>query len=85
MTKKFWDITSGDDRKFVADPSKGSVHNRGCAVDLTLFKLSDGEELEMPTPFDEFSDRYVLIISVCWSLVFRRLFLYAVHVCANID
>ncbi len=44
------------DTTFVAAPWKGSIHNRGCAVDLTLINLSTGEELKMPTPFDEFSD-----------------------------
>lgn len=44
------------DTTFVAAPWKGSIHNRGCAVDLTLVNLETGEELEMPTPFDEFSE-----------------------------
>ena len=44
------------DTTFVAAPWKGSIHNRGCAVDLTLVNLSTGEELQMPTPFDEFSE-----------------------------
>ena len=51
-----WDITT--DKQYVADPNgKGSNHNRGAAVDLTLIKLDTKEELEMPTPFDEFSIR----------------------------
>src|SRR5580704_13301130 len=41
---------------FVADPAKGSRHNRGAAVDLTLIKL-DGTELPMPTPFDDFTPK----------------------------
>ena len=41
---------------FVADPRKGSIHNRGGAVDLTLINAETGEELEMPTRFDSFSD-----------------------------
>jgi hypothetical protein len=36
VTKVFWDATPEDKHVFVADPSKGSRHNRGCAVDLTL-------------------------------------------------
>ncbi len=44
------------DTTFVAAPWKGSIHNRGCAVDLSLINLSTGEELQMPTPFDEFSE-----------------------------
>lgn len=43
------------DTTFVAAPWKGSIHNRGCAIDLTLINLSTGQELEMPTPFDSFS------------------------------
>lgn len=43
------------DTTFVAAPWKGSIHNRGCAVDLTLINLATGEELIMPTPFDDFS------------------------------
>lgn len=42
---------------YVADPKKGSRHNRGAAVDLTLIRLSDGAELVMPTPFDDFTER----------------------------
>ncbi len=45
------------DTTFVAAPWKGSIHNRGGAVDLTLINLTTGEELPMPTPFDEFSER----------------------------
>jgi D-alanyl-D-alanine dipeptidase len=42
---------------FVADPSKGSRHNRGAAVDLTLIDLKTGEELKMPSGYDEFTNR----------------------------
>lgn len=45
------------DTTFVAAPWKGSIHNRGVAIDLTLINLETGEELAMPTPFDEFSER----------------------------
>ena len=44
------------DTTFVASPRTGSIHNRGAAVDLTLICLETGNELEMPTPFDSFSD-----------------------------
>jgi zinc D-Ala-D-Ala dipeptidase len=44
-------------RDFVADPETGSVHNRGCAVDLTLFDLATSHELAMPSGYDEFSER----------------------------
>jgi len=43
------------DTTFVASPRTGSRHNRGCAVDLTLVDLKSGKELEMPTPFDDFT------------------------------
>jgi D-alanyl-D-alanine dipeptidase len=41
---------------FVANPAKGSNHNRGAAVDLTLVD-ADGRELPMPSGYDEFSER----------------------------
>jgi D-alanyl-D-alanine dipeptidase len=50
-----WAIFPNPD--YVADPKKGSRHNRGAAVDLTLIHLSDQTELPMPTPYDEFSPR----------------------------
>lgn len=45
------------DTTFVAAPWRGSKHNRGCAVDLTIINLATGEELEMPTPFDDFTEK----------------------------
>lgn len=57
ITKLFWDVTPEDKRKFVANPEKGSKHNRGCAVDLSIFDLKTGKELEMPSDFDEFTMR----------------------------
>ncbi len=57
VTKLFWDVTSRENKKFVADPKKGSRHNRGCAVDLTLFDLKTGEEIPMPGAYDEMSER----------------------------
>jgi len=57
VTKIFWDITPPNKRDFVADPSKGSKHNRGCAVDLSLFDLETGREVEMTSAFDEMSER----------------------------
>jgi D-alanyl-D-alanine dipeptidase len=57
VTKLFWDITPPEKRMFVADPAKGSVHNRGCAVDVSLFDLETGREVEMPSGFDEMSER----------------------------
>jgi len=57
VTKLFWDITSKENKKFVADPQKGSKHNRGCAVDLSLYDLATGKEIEMPGIYDEMSER----------------------------
>jgi D-alanyl-D-alanine dipeptidase len=56
VTKIFWDVTPEDKRKFVANPKTGSRHNRGCAVDLSLFDLKTGKLVEMPTDFDDFTD-----------------------------
>jgi D-alanyl-D-alanine dipeptidase len=57
VTKTFWDVTSGAQRAFVADPRQGSKHNRGCAVDLSLYDLATGREVEMPSAYDEMSER----------------------------
>ena len=57
VTKVFWDITPEDKKIFVADPSKGSRHNRGCAVDLSLFDLKTGAEVKMPSEYDEMTER----------------------------
>jgi D-alanyl-D-alanine dipeptidase len=57
VTKILWDATRPEQRNFVADPAKGSRHNRGCAVDLTLYELATGRAVEMPSVYDEFSER----------------------------
>ncbi len=57
ITKLFWEVTPADKRKFVADPARGSKHNRGCAVDLSMFDLSSGKLVPMPSDFDEFTER----------------------------
>jgi len=57
VTKLFWDSVRPDQRAFVADPRKGSKHNRGCAVDLSLYDLSTGAEVPMPSAYDETSER----------------------------
>jgi D-alanyl-D-alanine dipeptidase len=57
VTKVFWDATPDDKKLFVADPSKGSRHNRGCAVDLTLYNLKTGKPVEMVSSYDETTDR----------------------------
>lgn len=51
IQKKMWKIVPNP--SYVADPSKGSIHNRGGAVDITLVDIN-GKELEMGTPFDFF-------------------------------
>src|ERR1051325_5731502 len=53
VTKLFWDITPEEKKQFVANPAKGSRHNRGCAVDLTLYDLKTGREVEMTGEYDE--------------------------------
>jgi len=55
ITVKFYEVTP--DTNFVADPRRGSKHNRGCAIDLSVIDLKTGKELEMPTGFDSFSRR----------------------------
>ena len=57
ITKVFWDMTSGYEREFVADPKVGSKHNRGCAVDLTMYDLATGQAVVMPGEYDESSPR----------------------------
>jgi zinc D-Ala-D-Ala dipeptidase len=57
ITKLFWDTVAEDKRKFVADPTKGSKHNRGCAVDLSIYDLKTGALLPMPSGYDEFTER----------------------------
>jgi CubicO group peptidase (beta-lactamase class C family)/D-alanyl-D-alanine dipeptidase len=57
VTRMFWEATPAKDRIFVADPAKGSRHNRGAAVDLTLYDRKTGKPVAMVGGFDEFSDR----------------------------
>lgn len=57
VTKMFWDATPAEDHVFVADPAQGSRHNRGCAVDLTLYDLKTGKPVEMTGRYDEMSTR----------------------------
>ena len=57
VTKMFWDGTPADKHVFVADPSQGSRHNRGCAVDLTLYDLRTGAPIRMTGGYDEMTDR----------------------------
>ena len=57
VTKMFWDATPTHQREFVANPANGSRHNRGAAVDLSLYDLVTGVPVEMPGSYDEFSRR----------------------------
>ena len=57
VTKIFWDVTPPEGKIFVADPAQGSRHNRGCAVDLTLYELKTGKPVQMPGTYDEMSPR----------------------------
>ena len=57
VTWVFWQATPEASRDFVADPGKGSKHNRGCAIDLTLFDLKTKKVVEMPGGYDEMSPR----------------------------
>ena len=57
VTKMFWDATPPDKHQFVADPSQGSRHNRGCAVDLSIYDLATGREIPMTGVYDEMSER----------------------------
>lgn len=51
-TVRFYEVYK--DTTYVASPYKGSRHNRGCAIDMTLINLKTGEELKMPTGYDSF-------------------------------
>lgn len=57
VTKIFWDAVPKTLHQFVADPAKGSRHNRGCAVDLTLLDLKTGQTVDMPSLYDETTER----------------------------
>lgn len=54
VSEKFWELVK--DERYVANPARGSNHNRGTAVDLTLVDLETGKELDMGTGFDNFTD-----------------------------
>jgi D-alanyl-D-alanine dipeptidase len=57
ITKLMWDRSPEAWRSggYVADPAQGSRHNRGCAVDLSMFDVRTGREVTMPTPYDDFT------------------------------
>ncbi len=54
-TVKFYEVYH--DTTYVASPYTGSRHNRGAAVDVSIVDLKTGKELEMPTPFDDFTEK----------------------------
>ncbi len=56
-TRMFWDAVPPESRPFVADPSQGSRHNRGCAADISMFELATGKIVEMAGRYDEPSAR----------------------------
>lgn len=55
VTKKIWEFVL--DENYAASPKTGSRHNRGCAVDLTVIDSKTGKELEMPTEYDDFTEK----------------------------
>ena len=57
VTRRFWELTPADKKVFVADPAKGSKHNRGCAVDLSMYDLATGREVTMPSPYDDMTEK----------------------------
>ena len=57
ITRLFWEVTPPALREFVADPATGSKHNRGCAVDLTMYDRAFGTAVEMPSGYDEMTKR----------------------------
>jgi zinc D-Ala-D-Ala dipeptidase len=57
VTRIFWEELPKEKRRFVANPARGSMHNRGCAVDVSLYDLATGREVEMPSAYDETTAR----------------------------
>lgn len=55
VSKKMWEIVHDD--RYVANPVNGSDHNRGTAIDISLYDLKSGKPLAMPTPFDDFTEK----------------------------
>jgi len=56
ITKLFWQVTPKSKRIYVANPKEGSKHNRGCAVDVSLYRCSTGEPVNMISEFDDMSE-----------------------------
>jgi len=57
VTLEFWQVTPDPLKIFLANPDEGSKHNRGCAVDLGMYRLDTGEYVEFPSDFDEMTER----------------------------
>jgi len=57
VTRTFWEATPADKKWLVANPASGSRHNRGAAIDLTLYDLKTGAVIEMPSTYDESTPR----------------------------
>ena len=57
VTWMFWEATPARQRIFVANPAEGSRHNRGCAVDLSMYEIATGKPVTMPSVYDEMTDR----------------------------
>jgi D-alanyl-D-alanine dipeptidase len=57
VTKLFWEVTPPALREFVANPASGSKHNRGAAIDLSMYDLAFGTAVAMPSEYDEFTRR----------------------------
>ena len=57
VTRTFWECTPENKKWLVANPASGSKHNRGAAIDLTLYDLATGAVIEMPSTYDESTPR----------------------------
>ena len=57
VTWMFWEATAEQYHNFVANPARGSKHNRGCAIDMSIYDLRTGLPVGMPSTYDEFSER----------------------------
>tara|TARA_B100000029_G_scaffold64526_1_gene57753 strand:- start:2625 stop:4094 length:1470 start_codon:yes stop_codon:yes gene_type:complete len=57
ITKMFWEGTPNDLKHFVADPEMGSVHNRGCAIDIGLYNIANEKPVNMISGYDEFTEK----------------------------
>ena len=57
VTKMFWEGAPLDKRIFVANPAEGSKHNRGAAVDLSMYDLKTGAPVDMVSTYDETTSR----------------------------